>query len=201
VRSEPWIATAGILAGLVSIVDGLPYIHDTWTGLTRPHRGTWSIWSVLAIVAFSAQIANDGLWSLVMVGTQALFTTTICVLSMRRGEGGLSRVDAWILGLAGAGVVGWLISSNPLVATACVVFADSLGVAMMLPKTWRDPHSETLVTFALASLAGALGAAAVGGLDMALLLYPAYFAVINATIAAVIWGRRRAIALPTLAGD
>ena len=191
--SAPWIAIAGILAGLVSVIDGVPYIRDTWTGVTRPHRGTWAIWSVLAIVAFSAQVAESGTWSLLMVGAQALFTTTICVLSLHRGEGGLSRGDATVLVLAAIGVVGWVISSNPLVATACVVFADSLGVAMMLPKTWRDPQSETLMTFTLASLAGMLGAVAVGRLSIDLLLYPAYFAMINASIAAVIWGRRRAI--------
>lgn len=191
--SVAWVAAAGVLAGVVSVVDGLPYIRDTWAGITRPHRGTWLIWSVLAIVAFSAQAAQGGAWSLVLVATQALFTTTICVLSLRRGEGGMSRGDASMLVLAGAGVVGWGISSKPLVATACVVFADSLGVAMMLPKTWRDPHSETLMTFALAGVAGVLGAAAVGRADVDLLLYPAYFAMANATIAVVIWGRRRAI--------
>jgi hypothetical protein len=36
---------------------------------------------------------------------------------------------------------------------------------MMVPKTYRDPGSETLATFAFASLGGALAAGAVGALD------------------------------------
>jgi hypothetical protein len=37
----------------------------------------------------------------------------------------------------------------------------------MVPKTYRDPGSETLATFAFASLGGALTAGAVGALDQA----------------------------------
>ena len=66
-----------------------------------------------------------------------------------------------MLAVAAGGVVGWLVADEPIVATACVVAADLIGTAMMLPKTYRDPESETLVTFALASVAGALAAGAV----------------------------------------
>jgi hypothetical protein len=88
-------------------------------------------------------------------------------------------------------VSGWLLADEPLVATACVVVADLVGAALMVPKTWRDPDSETLVTFALASLAGALAAGAVASPDPSLLLYPVYFCVINGGIAVLIFQRRR----------
>jgi hypothetical protein len=61
---------------------------------------------------------------------------------------------------------------------------------MMLPKTWRSPHSETLSTFALASLAGGLALAAVGGLEPSLLLYPLYYCLVNGALALVIRHRR-----------
>jgi hypothetical protein len=67
----------------------------------------------------------------------------------------------------------------------------------MMPKTHRDPHSETLSTFALASLGGALAAGAVGVLDASLLLYPAYYCLVNAAIALLISRRRRTVP-PTL---
>jgi hypothetical protein len=101
-----------------------------------------------------------------------------------------------LIGGAAVGIAGWLASSEPLVATACVILADLAGAALMLPKTWRDPHSETLSTFLLAAAAGCLSATAVGALELNLLLYPAYFAVVNAIIAAVIMLRRRAERAP-----
>jgi hypothetical protein len=49
-------------------------------------------------------------------------------------------------------VIGWVVANEPVIATACVVAADFIGAAMMVPKVYRDPASETLATFALASL-------------------------------------------------
>ena len=154
----------GLLAGVVGIADTIPYVRDTVRGTTRPHRGTWLIWSVLAIVVCLSQRADGASWSLIMAATQALLTSAVFLLSIRRGEGGLSPADVFMVTLAGGGVIGWIIADEPVIATACVVAADLIGAAMMVPKTYRDPGSETLATFALASLSGALAAGAVGAL-------------------------------------
>lgn len=187
------VAVLGLLAGLVSILDFLPYLRDVLRGTTRPHRGTWLIWSVLAIVATASQEADGAAWSLVMAVAQAAVTTTVLVLSLRFGMGGAGRAELALTALALAGVGGWLVVDEPVVATACVVLADVIGIALMLPKTWREPGSETLATFALASLGGVLAAGAVGALDASLLLYPAYYALGNGLIAGVIILRRRAL--------
>jgi hypothetical protein len=185
----------GILAALVGIADTVPYIRDTVRGTTRPHRGTWLIWSSLAIVVCLSQGADGATWSLAMAGTQALLTGLIFVLAVPRGEGGVSATERAMFAIAGAGVAGWIVAGEPIVATACVVAADLVGAAMMVPKTWRDPHSETLATFALAGVSGALAAGAVGAADPSLLLYPVYFMLVNWAIALLIH-QRRARALP-----
>ena len=190
------VVTLGLLAGLLAVADPIPYIRDTVRGRTRPHRGTWLIWGVLANVAFLAQHADGAVWSLPMVGAQALLTTVVFALALRNGEGGLSRAEVLLIGIAGAGVVGWLSADEPLVATVCVVAADLIGVALMVPKTYRDPWSETFSTFALASLSGALAAGAVGALDTSLLLYPVYYCAGNGAIALLIRWRRAALRQP-----
>jgi hypothetical protein len=183
----------GVLAGLVGVADTVPYIRDTLRGVTRPHRGTWLIWGVLAIVVCLSQHADGASWSLIMAGSQAVLTAIVFVLAIRRGEGGVSRLDALMIAVAAGGLSGWILAGEPLVATVCVVAADSIGVALMVPKTYRDPDSETLVTFALASLAGVLAAAAVASLDTSLLLYPAYYCLANGAIALLIVRRRAAM--------
>ena len=90
--------------------------------------------------------------------TQAVLISLVFVLAIKLGVGGLSRTDMGLLAIASAGVAGWLVVDAPIVATACVVGADLVGVGMMVPKTWREPDSETLSTFALASVSGALAA-------------------------------------------
>jgi hypothetical protein len=182
----------GVLAGAVGVADMIPYVRDTLRGTTRPHRGTWLIWAALAIVVSFSQAADGASWSLIMAVTGALLNSLIFALSIARGVGGVTTVELIMTAFAGGGVVGWLLADEPIVATACVVAADVIGAAMMLPKTHRDPESETLVTFAFASLGGALAAGAVGSLDVSLLLYPVYYCLVNGAIALLIC-RRRAV--------
>jgi hypothetical protein len=189
-------ALFGVAAAVLSLVDPVPYIRDVLRGLTRPQRGTWFIWSALGAIAFASQLADGGAWSLGMVGVQTASTTLILILSLRFGMGGVGVYDLCLIGVAGLGIVGWAASSQPAVATLFVVIADAAGVALMLPKTWRDPWSETKSTYVLASASGVLSAVAVGALDASLLLYPAYFAVANGGTAGVIAHRRRAVATP-----
>ena len=183
----------GVLAVLVGIADTIPYVRDTLRGATRPHRATWLIWSTLAILVCFSQRADGATWSLLMAGAQAILTSLIFMLAIRRGEGGVSTGERVMLALAAAGVIGWISADEPIVATACVVAADLLGATLMIPKTYRDPDSETLATFTLASLSGLLAAAAVATPDPSLLLYPLYFALVNAAIAILIHHRRRTL--------
>ena len=176
----------GVLAAVVGVVDTVPYVRDILRGATRPHRGTWLIWGVLAIVVCLSQRADGASWSLVMAGTQAVLTSLIFVLAIRRGEGGLSATDAILIAIAAGGMAGWVLVDEPIVATACVIAADLIAAAMMVPKVYRDPGSETLVTFALASAGGALAAGAVGMVDVSLLAYPVYYCLVNGAIALLI---------------
>ena len=188
------LALLGLAAAALAVLDTVPYVRDILRGTTRPHRGSWLVWSVLGATAFVSQLADGASWSLAMVGAQVAAITLVLLLSLRHGTGGVGRYDLTLMGAAALGLAGWLISDDPAVATVFVVAADTAGVALMLPKTWRDPWSETLSTYALASASGVLATAAVGTLDASLVLYPAYFAVANAATAALIAGRRRSIA-------
>lgn len=182
----------GAMAGLVGVASMVPYLRDMLRGATRPHRGAWLIWGVLGVVVCESQRAEGATWSLVMSEAQIALNLLVIVLAVRLGTGGMSASETGLLALAAGGVAGWFVVGEPMVAVACVVAADLVAALMMLPKTWRAPHSETASTFALASLAGALALASVGGLDPRLMLYPLYFCAVNGALALVIRHRRRA---------
>jgi hypothetical protein len=185
----------GVLAGVASAVNTIPYIRDIVRGTTRPHRGTWLIWAVLALVVYASQRADGASWSLIMTGVQAVLTAFIFLLALRHGEGGMSAAEAAMVALAAAGVTGWILAGEPVVATACVIAADLVAAGLMVPKTYRDPGSETLASFALASVGGGLAVGAAGGRDLSLVLYPLYFCLVNAAIAAFIHHRRTRLML------
>jgi hypothetical protein len=125
-----------------------------------------------------------------MAGTQAVITSFVFALAIRRGEGGLSATDGALIAIAAAGMAAWVVVDEPIIATACVIVADLIAAAMMVPKVNRDPGSETLVTFALAGVGGALAAGAVGAVDASLLCYPVYYCLVNWALALLIHVRR-----------
>jgi hypothetical protein len=168
-------------------------VRDTLRRTTVPHRGSWLIWGALEVVAVEAQRADGARWGLVPLVTQCAGTCLVFGLSVRLGSGGLSRLDLALLGLAGLGIAGWQAVDAPVIATVCVIAADLVAALMMLPKTWRDPHSETLSTFVLAAGSGALCVGAVASLSVPLLVYPVYFVAVNAALSAVIIRRRRVL--------
>jgi hypothetical protein len=183
----------GVLAGVLAAAEVVPYVRDTIARSTRPHRGTWLIWSALAGVAFWAHRADGASWSLLLLGVECVGTSVVFALSIRLGSGALSPAERGLVLLAGAGVVGWLATDEPLVAMACVIASDLVATAMMLPKTWREPGSETLSTYLLASAGGAAAGASVGVAAPSLLLYPVHFCLLNGVVAGLIVGRRTAL--------
>ena len=123
----------GVLAGAIGVTDTVPYVRDILHGKHAAAPGD---------VAHLGRPGHRGL-------TVPTSRRRIMEPDHGRHPG---RPDE--PAVAGAGVIGWILADQPFVATACVVATDLIGAAMMVPKTHRDPESETLVTFALASLGG-----------------------------------------------
>jgi hypothetical protein len=184
------LALVALIGTVISLFDAAPYIRDTLRGSTRPHRGTWLIWMSLSWIVLASNRADGAVWSILPLAAQALQNCAIFFLSIRRGEGGVDPLDRVMLALAGVGVAGWFVFTDPTFATLAVILADVMGAIMMLPKAWRDPSSETTSTFVLSSLVGLCALAAVGSLAFALVIYPVYYIMVNGIIAAVLIYRR-----------
>jgi hypothetical protein len=173
----------GALAAVTGIAGTVPYVRDTLRGATRPHRGAWLVWSVLAAVAFVSQRADGGSWSVMMCGVGAAMNALVFALAVHYGSGAVTASEGLLLLVAAAGLAGWAIADDPVLATACATAADLAGILMIVPKSWCDPDSETLSTYALASLGGALAIGAAGPASASLLLYPVYYCLANGALA------------------
>jgi hypothetical protein len=186
-------ALAGVLGAGLSLVGSGLYLRDIRRGSTRPHRGSWLVWSVIAVVAALSHRADGGRWSLLVLTVQALTTVALLAAAVRLGVGWLTPANLVMLTIAALGVLGWITLTDPTAASACAAVADGAGLVALLPKTWADPTSETMATYALAGVTGLLCVLAVEAWDPALLLFPVYFCLGNAGAAAFIGLRRRAL--------
>lgn len=190
VQASP--AAAAALGLMLSVIGSVLYLRDVRHRRTTPHRGSWLVWGVIALVAAASQ-GDGGRWSLVVLWGQALTTLAVLLVAFRCGVGWFTRTNLLMLTVAALGIIGWTTLANPTAASACAAAADGAGLLAIAPKTWLDPYSETLATYALAGATGLLAALAVQAWDPGLLLYPVYFCVGNAATAVLIAARRRVL--------
>ena len=188
----PVQAALGILAGILQLVASAPYVRDVLRGSTKPQRATWTIWAALSFVVLASQWADGATWSLALTLGQTVSCVVIFALALRRGVGGVSPVELAMLAIATLGIAGWYLVDDPTVATCSVVVADVIAVGLMLPKTYREPRSETLSTYLIGLVSTVLAIAAVGADAPSLLIYPLYILVADGAVAGMIALRRRA---------
>jgi hypothetical protein len=192
----PATVAVAVLGALLSGCGTAAYLRDVLRGRTVPHRGSWLVWSVIALVAMVAHGADGGRWSLLVLGGQAAGNLAVLSLAVRRGTGAVTAGNAALVTLAGFGVAGWVWSDDPVTAVACAALADGAGLLAMVPKIWADPHSETTSTYALAGVTGLLAVVSLPAVEASLLVYPGYFCLANAATAQLIASRRRAVGAP-----
>ena len=184
----------GLLSGILPMIGVIPYDRDIFRHKTKPHRGSFLIWSILGGIAFFTQLAKGATWSLFLPGADTLATLSIFILSLWYGTGGLNKRDIAGLCVAGVGLVVWYCTKEPLTALFITVGVDAVGTVLTLIKTYQEPHSETFSSWLLAALGGLFAVFAVGKLSFALLLYPAYIFIANGAVNVVMLLRRGKVA-------
>lgn len=182
----------GYTSAVLSIVMIIPYVRDILRLETKPERGSWFIWMVLGFIAFFSQLAKGATDSLWLTAGQTLAVLIIFVLSLKFGYGGLGKRD--VQGLVGAafGLMLWYLTREASYALIFVILVDSIGSFLTIIKSYKDPASETLITWLMSGTSAIFGMLAVGSLNLILLAYPLYLVVANYVIVgAILLGRMR----------
>ena len=181
----------GLISGLIVTLAAVPYIRDILSRKTRPERATWFIWSVLLSIAFFAQVSKGAEWSLLLTAGDFAAVFSIFILSIKYGVGGTTKFDIWTLIGAGFGLILWYLTNEALIALCITIFIDFLAGLLTITKTYRDPYSETFLTYMLCSFGAFLSIFSVGEMNFSLLLFPIWICVINFSIGITIILRKR----------
>ncbi len=192
----------GIASGVLSAYAYIPYIIDTLQRRTQPQRASWLIWSVLGSIAFASQLYEGAAASLWFAGVQITGTITVFVLSVRAGKGNfLSKADKLILLAALTGLVLWYFTETAAYALGITISISLLGGLATAAKAYKDPDSETLITWVVSLIASACALLSVGKMDLVILAYPLYlFTLYFVFVVAILAGRKRSGRLSS-AGD
>lgn len=149
---------AGILAAIIRIGGDLSYIFSVRDGESKPDRISWLIWSILTIklfVSYALVGARETLWVpfIAMTATCYIFYLAINQhpekfrwfqrVFTRKNWGQMGFVQKWSVVVGTIGIVSWIVSTDPFFAVISSLIADLAGSFAMLPKTWKNPSSES----------------------------------------------------------
>ena len=180
----------------ISIGSFISYAWGIFRGLVRPHLVCWLIWTLLTAVIFLAQLSRgggDGAWATAVISILCLVAL---IISFFRGDKSWKPFDWLCLGLTLLSIPLWMMNGSPLYSVILLTFIEFLGFAVMTPKTWKDPHSESPSYFVLGILKHLLGAAALNSWSLETALYPVATAGMLVAFSALILIRRIQIPAP-----
>ena len=82
-------------------------------------------------------------------------------------------------------------TKDATIALLIVIAVDCSGSILTITKSYKDPESETMSTWILASISGLFGTLSVGVFNWILLIYPLYILFANfAVTLAIVLGKR-----------
>lgn len=87
----------------------------------------------------------------------------------------------------------WAFTKNPTYSIVLITLIDIFAFAPTLRKTWNDPESETLISYAIAGLKYLLAVGAIGRYDFSRLLYPITLVIMNLAVIGVILSRTKVV--------
>src|ERR1017187_6453042 len=104
----------GQIAGILALLQIIPYIVSILRGNTKPERATYLIWFIIDAMTISSYIAV-GARTTIWAGVAFTISKVIILgLSIKRGMGGFSKFDITCLFLALVGIIIWVSTKNAL---------------------------------------------------------------------------------------
>ena len=173
---------------------GIYYVVDIFRGGSRPHSGSWLVWTVIGVLGFGASSeAGAGPGSYAAGVYVAAYTVTFLVsLNPRFGKPGIDWYDWPLCGVAILGIVLWRLGPlSGAAAASLAVACDTIGLWPTLREAWRRPLLESPAAWSADAVGNTMCLFAVSDSRYAAIVYPAYLVAATAAVAAVVILRRR----------
>lgn len=181
-----------ILGSLLPLVGTVIYIRSILKLESRPQRMTKFLLTLITGMSFVALLVgndNSGVWLALSSFVQCFI---IFFLSFKYGLGGFEKFDVFCLLLCLAGLITWAITGESHVGLVAAIFADLVGIAPALVKTWRLPYTEIWIFYAIDALASLLVIIS-GDIGLGSAIYPLYLFLANAAFVWIILFRRKQV--------
>lgn len=169
----------------IRLLGGTQYAVGVLRGKARPNPITWFLWGLTPLIAFFAQVAEDGLSGQALV-LLALATTPliVCILAVMRHSARQHftpfAITCGLLALMG--IVLWRITKMPSIATAFSILADIFATLPTLQKAYRDPDSEYAWPYAWSAISMVVTLLTITEWSFVVFAFPLYMLAVNVVL-------------------
>jgi hypothetical protein len=165
-------ALLGQIAGILALLQIIPYIVSILRGNTKPERATYLIWFIIDAMTISSYIAV-GARTTIWAGVAFTISKVIILgLSIKRGMGGFSKFDITCLFLALVGIIIWVSTKNALLTLYFGTLVILIGYLPTIKKAYFLPRTENKLSWLMCTFASILNLFALTTLMPSISLLP-----------------------------
>jgi len=182
-----------ILAAVCGTIGFVPYLWTSLFGRTRPHVFTWLIWAITNGVAVAGLWYGGGGVGAIAPTIAAVFAALIFLVSLRFGRRDIKKSDVVVLIIALSSILIWLLLDKPLLAVLIVSGVDIIGYVPTFRKSFNEPWTEALPSWALFAGASIFAILALEEYNLLTVSYLGSISFINSALLLYLFIRRKAV--------
>jgi hypothetical protein len=154
-------------------------IRDVIRGKTKPHAFTWIVWTVITVIVGITQIAAGAGRGAVHNIVTGFISLIILYFALKNKQKDIKRVDIYLFIAALASLPLWAVTDNPTYSVLLITIIDIFAFIPTVRKTWHDPASETLISYALAGIKYCIALIAIASYSLGTVIYPIALITMN----------------------
>lgn len=189
----------GIIAVFLTLIAYFPYVKNTLIGKTKPHIYSWFLWSFDTGIIFALQInGKAGAGAFVTLAAGIMCITVFLLSFFRKGEKDITSSDTIFLIVALISLGLWLFAKQPVLSIILITLADLSAFLPTVRKSWKKPHSETMIFYIINTFLFVLTVFALQRYSIVTVLQPTTWIFGNGLFALMLFFRRKILASKSL---
>ena len=179
---------SGVLSVVFTLIGVTFYLRSIYRKESTPHILSWLGWAFITTIGAFAMLDNGSTWSTLFIFSNSLSCLFIALYSIYKKTGTWSTTsyDYVFFGLGILGIILWQVFDLPILAIIFCVLADLFFAIPTVLKTYKNPKSESAISWIPYCIAGVFGLIAMQTFLVTEVLYPLYIFTINFVILIII---------------
>lgn len=180
-----------VLSIILCVSAFIPYIRDIILKRTKPHAYTWLLWTITQSIAVAGLWYGGGNLGSIELTIGTILVFFVFLFSLKHGTKDITLSDTLVLIIALLAILVWWQLNNPVLAVFLVSVIDTFAAIPTYRKSWREPWSETALSWALFSAGNIFAILALSSYNFLTLTYLITITVSNLLVLSICLIRRK----------